>query len=775
MEMQKNDTTVAVHGYSVFCKRIAKTVLALLLAAMAFFSGCQTSEQAPETSETIVESASTVAATVAAAVDTTAMQTESYEATVFASIEDSIESTLPSATEAKPAQAMHTSAEVTVLPETLTLWQLPEQGKSGEELAVYSEGDVVSVYPGTRYTDENCKIWMQAEGTEGQTGWAHVGKEYVELKAENPLLETNAEVCENGLPICSEVGGNWRDNISLDAGSHLLIEEDSKVESDKGSCIEVWMKAAYGDTSGWVCTSETYIRTESGDSLDSFAPEANAVISAEDGAALYEDPTDLEPIGSCEKGKAVCVQRTVTIKTIRIGEIGGTDLWAQLSDGYYIKMEAVNMAVQQEEPSQEPSQEDEAKTPNAKVTAKTLRRRIEPSITAELDAEKPQYTKGETLWVDWNQPQLEEADGDERTWLQTNDGFWVCWKEQKAGESEEKTYLEEYIPGSEETEPPMESTEATAMADLSASEAETISSLESTSDRWRIAFYLCLALLAAAVIGVIWMAAAIGRYKGKIEETRSVPPTPPQGRPNVGVLYNQGKRDSQQDSWCIAPVFDGNGFLAAVADGMGGLSDGDKVSKRIIEDVKNLACGAEPQNLDKDLPSMVNYISRDINHMLGPDGIYKSGSTLLLVLTDGKRFSWAAVGDSRIYLYRAGVLNHVNQEHNVLTTELMPKVYEGQLSYQDAINNPDGKKVTSFIGMGDLRYVSYSQSSSEIMPGDRILLMSDGVFNTLSDQEMEEILSQYPDAKQAAKAIEERVLAINAKWQDNFTAVILGF
>lgn len=244
---------------------------------------------------------------------------------------------------------------------------------------------------------------------------------------------------------------------------------------------------------------------------------------------------------------------------------------------------------------------------------------------------------------------------------------------------------------------------------------------------------------------------------------------------SVGIVHNQGARPSQQDNQCVESVFGGAGVLAVVADGMGGLSGGEKVSGRIVQDVHAAAPQFRPNTMDTILPQMVEIISADINKMLGPEGIYKSGSTLLAVLSDGKKFSWASVGDSRIYLFRGGVMSQVNPEHNQLTTEWMPEVQAGRMSIQDAMNNPDGKKLTSFIGMGKLRYLSASRSSIAITPGDRILLMSDGVFGTLSDQQMAEILTKCPDVTQAASLMENQVLAAQARGQDNFTAVILGF
>ena len=311
----------------------------------------------------------------------------------------------------------------------------------------------------------------------------------------------------------------------------------------------------------------------------------------------------------------------------------------------------------------------------------------------------------------------------------------------------------------------------------------------------KIIFFSLLALLGLDLIAVILLTVRADKLAARVaQENRALGRRPARMDPisnteeaaaltgrrkgqvcSVGIVHNQGARPSQQDNKCVESVFGGAGVLAVVADGMGGLSGGEKVSGRIVQDVHAAAPQFRPNTMDTILPQMVESICADINKMLGPEGIYKSGSTLLAVLSDGKKFSWASVGDSRIYLFRGGVMSQVNPEHNQLTTEWMPEVQAGRMSIQDAMNNPDGKKLTSFIGMGKLRYLSASRSSIAIAPGDRILLMSDGVFGTLSDQQMAEILTKCPDVTQAASLMENQVLAAQARGQDNFTAVILGF
>ena len=58
-------------------------------------------------------------------------------------------------------------------------------------------------------------------------------------------------------------------------------------------------------------------------------------------------------------------------------------------------------------------------------------------------------------------------------------------------------------------------------------------------------------------------------------------------------------------------------------------------------------------------------------------------------------------------------------------------------------------------------------------PGDWILLMSDGVFNTVPEPDMCRLLNEAPSAKVAAERLEQEVLRRQNPKQDNFTAIIM--
>lgn len=246
------------------------------------------------------------------------------------------------------------------------------------------------------------------------------------------------------------------------------------------------------------------------------------------------------------------------------------------------------------------------------------------------------------------------------------------------------------------------------------------------------------------------------------------------GTVQIGKLHNIGCRSAQQDSMGSMNLGSGSDVFAVVADGMGGLSGGDQVSQGVVMSMLQQAGSLKPGQMDGVLGAMVRGANEEINRQLGPDGIYHSGSTVVAVLVRGSVFHWISVGDSRIYLYRGGSMLQLNQEHTY-EVELMQRVMNGEITAAEAASDPQRRGLTSFIGMGRLKYVDASRRPVALQSGDRILLMTDGVFNNLPEAAMADTLRRNPDVQQAAKVLEEQVLALQDAAQDNFTAIILGF
>ena len=243
---------------------------------------------------------------------------------------------------------------------------------------------------------------------------------------------------------------------------------------------------------------------------------------------------------------------------------------------------------------------------------------------------------------------------------------------------------------------------------------------------------------------------------------------------SLGKIHDIGRRDYQQDSFGQTAVLRNTGILAVLADGMGGLSGGERVSQKIVMEALTFGSTLQANQVPTALPGMVAGINRAVNQMLGPKGLYTSGSTVVSALITGNVLRWISVGDSRVYLYRDGQISQLSRDHNLLQ-DWMPDILEGKRSMAEALRDPNGRKLTSFIGMGELRHVDYNRTPIPLLPGDRVLLMSDGVYGTVSDTEMAAILRDCGNVQLAASHIGQRIMGAALPYQDNYTLIVLGY
>lgn len=242
----------------------------------------------------------------------------------------------------------------------------------------------------------------------------------------------------------------------------------------------------------------------------------------------------------------------------------------------------------------------------------------------------------------------------------------------------------------------------------------------------------------------------------------------------VGAAQIIGQREDQEDAygfseWKRMEIVDKKGVLVAIADGIGGLADGQIASHAAINGAMDMF---NMQTSEEDLPSRVLDITaaaqRNVLVESGRAGT-GSGCTFVCALIDDLELSLSSVGDSKIALYRSGVLLQLNREH-VLGREIDENnALAGDRRVESAQRR---KAITAYLGKHELRTIDRTLHPIQLVSGDRILLMSDGIFNTLGDNAIIAHLDQEPQA--AAEAIVQAVEDRQVPGQDNATIVIVG-
>ena len=228
------------------------------------------------------------------------------------------------------------------------------------------------------------------------------------------------------------------------------------------------------------------------------------------------------------------------------------------------------------------------------------------------------------------------------------------------------------------------------------------------SQQITLPLWLPAAVLGLTVVLLIWITVLLfSARRRKKAAARLVRPSEPVTAIHVGKLHDQGAREYQQDNFGISDerTFSTTGLLAVVADGMGGLADGDRVSAALVETALDGFMYSQRQGTPEQvLLTLTQWGVQEVNRLLGPENYRKSGSTLVMGLIRGNLFSWISVGDSRICLYRSGQLLQLNREHD-FKQQLILQAVNGEIPLQDVYTDKRSGRLVSFLGMGQLEQI----------------------------------------------------------------------
>ena len=246
---------------------------------------------------------------------------------------------------------------------------------------------------------------------------------------------------------------------------------------------------------------------------------------------------------------------------------------------------------------------------------------------------------------------------------------------------------------------------------------------------------------------------------------------PRHGNILIGNEQDQGSRPEQQDSFGISSIeaseIKKRGLLAVVADGMGGLNNGAVYSKAAVNGALCSFREEEPEQSDE--ATLLRVLKR-AKEEVAETGLYDGGTTFVATLIHQQQLHFISVGDSRICLMRNGGLIQLNREH-VYGRELDDQALNGKLTELEAHEDRQRKALTSYLGKQDDVAIDRNINPIPLYSGDKVILMSDGVYGFLPEQELTECLNRKP--MDAAVAVKQAVLAKKHPKQDNLTIIVM--
>jgi protein phosphatase len=219
-------------------------------------------------------------------------------------------------------------------------------------------------------------------------------------------------------------------------------------------------------------------------------------------------------------------------------------------------------------------------------------------------------------------------------------------------------------------------------------------------------------------------------------------------------------RKENQDRYFLRE-FEDQTILMAVADGMGGEAGGGLAAQMAVEALKdfdpNLA------TIEASFAAVFQAADRKIREEIrkGPQ-LKGMGTTLTSAYLKKGEIHWAHVGDSRLYLFRAGELTQVTEDHTFVNR----LVKEGTISREDARDHPLQNILIHCLGCMPM---TMNSGRFKIQKNDWVLLGTDGLYHEVREEEMASLLIKKTSIREKFEDLLQA--ALEGGGQDNITLV----
>ena len=241
--------------------------------------------------------------------------------------------------------------------------------------------------------------------------------------------------------------------------------------------------------------------------------------------------------------------------------------------------------------------------------------------------------------------------------------------------------------------------------------------------------------------------------------------------------------DSYQiSSFTISESDDTPVLLTVIADGIGGHKAGEIASRIAVATIVTAIAESDGTDPLWVLKSALLEANHSITSEAASDASRKGmGSTVACTLIIDTAIYIATLGDSRIYLIRDEKIQQLNIDH----TWVQEALEVGVINTEEARSHPRRHLIRSYLGSSspikpDLRlYLDENENQEQakanqglpMVPGDRILLCTDGLTDMVTDEEILEILHAGGSENEKLQKLVDLVNL--RKGYDNITIVII--
>lgn len=237
-------------------------------------------------------------------------------------------------------------------------------------------------------------------------------------------------------------------------------------------------------------------------------------------------------------------------------------------------------------------------------------------------------------------------------------------------------------------------------------------------------------------------------------------------------LCKQGGREYNQDY--LDQLVEDDGACLVVCDGLGSYY-GSEVASRICA-TKVIDVYSQVKSADKARAVLPEYIqsyiqsahNRVVDEKENNAKIRSSCTTVACVVTDFKSTVISHIGDTRVYFFKNNRLHFQTKDHSLAQIS----VEMGRIPLRDIRSDKDQNKLTRVLGSDYYIPPDCDIYNTPLVAGDAFILCTDGFWEYVYEEEMEEDLASSATPEEALAKMEQRLLARVNKFNDNYSAIV---
>ena len=228
-------------------------------------------------------------------------------------------------------------------------------------------------------------------------------------------------------------------------------------------------------------------------------------------------------------------------------------------------------------------------------------------------------------------------------------------------------------------------------------------------------------------------------------------------------------REMNQDFYYVSE--EKNGMrLCILADGMGGYKGGEIASSLATASARHYIQEKfdeiEPttENIQNLIKEAMDYANKIVyKKSQENEELEQMGTTLEICIMYGNKVYMGHIGDSRIYRIRKNIIRRITTDHSYVET----LVKDGTITREEAFYHP--RKNMLMKALGCAGSIEPDVTAKGFLPGDIILMCSDGLTNMIKEEEIYNIIND--NLENACNKLVEKANALGG--YDNISIIIV--